>query len=95
MEKEILQVLDKCRRLKRGHALFYDWHDKQVKESGIVDDFLDPVNHKGIHDYVSFSIPDTDPPDAVIYKNNDEEAQLEITELVNQDAIESQINNFN
>lgn len=92
-ENDILQIVEKCRRMKRRHASFYDWHDKQVKESGIVDDFLDPENHKGVHDYVSFSIPDTDPPDAVIYKNNNEEAQLEITELVNKNAIESQINN--
>jgi hypothetical protein len=90
---ELLQTIQNLRSLKRQHASFYDWPEKQIKESGIIDEFLDPNNHKGIHDYVSFSIPDNDPPDAIIYKNDDEEALLEITELVNQQAIESQINN--
>lgn len=92
-ENDLLQVVQNLRNLKRQHASYYDWPDNKIKESGIVDEFLDPNNHKGIHDYVSFSIPDNDPPDAIIYKDNNEEAQLEITELVNQQAIEMQINN--
>ncbi len=91
MNNEILQSVEKYHSLKRKHASFYDWPDKQIKEAGIVDIFLDPENHKGAHDYVSFSIPSSDPPDAVIYKENEEESLLEITELVNQNAIESQI----
>lgn len=93
LKNELLHAIDKLRKLKRQHASFYDWSEKQTKESGIVDEFLDPNNHKGIHNYVSFSIPDNDPPDAIIYKEDNEEAQLEITELVNQHAVESQINN--
>jgi len=93
LKNELLQAIEKLRKLKRQHASFYDLPEKQTKESGIVDEFLDPNNHKGIHDYVNFSIPGNDPPDAIIYKEDNEEAQLEITELVNQHAIESQINN--
>ena len=90
---ELLHRIQHLRKLPRRHASFYDWPDTKIKESGIVDEFLDPTNHKGIHNYVSFSMPDNDPPDAIIYKNDNEEAQLEITELVNQVAIELQIKN--
>lgn len=61
IKNELLHTIQNLRRLKRQHASFYDWPEKQIKESGIVDEFLDPNNHKGIHDYVSFSIPDNDP----------------------------------
>ena len=57
----------------------------------IVDSFLDPINHSGIHDYVEFSIPESDPPDALIYNADGDEVSLEIVELVNRDAIDSQI----
>ena len=93
LKNELLNKIENIRRLKRRHASFFDWPDTKTKEAGILDEFLDPNNHKGIHDFVSFSMPENDPPDAIIYKNNNEEAQLEITELVNQKAIELQINN--
>ena len=92
-KNELLNKIVNIRRLKRRHASFFDWPDTKTKEAGILDEFLDPNNHKGIHDYVSFSMPENDPPDAIIYKSNNEEAQLEITELVNQKAIELQIKN--
>lgn len=78
-------------KLERKHASAWNWHDKKEKELGIVDSFLNPINHIGIHDYVEFAIPESDPPDALIYNAYGDEVLLEIVELVNRDAIDSQI----
>ena len=45
IKNELLYTIEKLRRLKRQHASFYEWSEKQTKESGIVDEFLDPNNH--------------------------------------------------
>ena len=91
MDAEVLKEIIKYSRLPREHASFYNWHEKGVKESGIVNYFLDERNHKGIHDFVSFSVPKSDPPDAWIFEASGNKVALEITELVNRDAITAQI----
>ncbi len=41
-----------------------------MKEAGLVEEFLEPNNHKDIHNYLTFSMPDDDPPDAIVYTQN-------------------------
>ena len=75
-------------RLPRQHASYYNWHDKQQKEKGIVQDFLE---HRGeAHFFTEFEMTaeGKDPPDAWIFEKR---TALEITELVNQSAIDAQI----
>jgi hypothetical protein len=82
----------KFESLPRKHASFYNWHDRNEKEEGIMEYFMDPRNHKGIHNYVKFDIPNSDPPDAIVFTEDGDEVSLEIMELVNKEAINAQIN---
>lgn len=91
MNRDILEEVKRYAVMKRKHASFFNWHDKRIKESGIVGDFLEPKNHNGIHDYISFNIPEADPPDALVYRGDGSEVPLEIMELVNESAIDAQI----
>jgi hypothetical protein len=90
---QIMKEFEKNSGLPRKHAAFFNWYDKKVKESGIVDEFLDERNHQGAYPFTSFSVPENDPPDVLLYDNNKNVTALEITELVNQKAIEAQILN--
>lgn len=94
MSDQILSEIRKFTRLPRQHASFYNRHDKGIKESGIVGYFLDKKNHKNIHQFVSFNVPKQDPPDAWLIDKEQNQTALEITELVNQNAIDAQINNL-
>lgn len=94
LEKKILEIIEKLLYLKRKHATFQEYPIKRIKECGIVDDFLNPENHLGIHNFVEFGIPESDPPDALLYDKNGEEVSLEVTELVNEIAIKAQIHNL-
>ena len=91
IDNDFINAINNQGKLKRKHASDWNWYDKKVKEFWIVDSFLDPKNHIGIHDHVEFSIPEFDPPDALIYNADGDEVSLEIVELVNRDAIDSQI----
>ncbi len=95
MDKEIVEEFRKYFRLKRTHASHFNWHDKKAKEAGIIDDFLNPLNHKGIHEFVSFTVPEQGPPDAIVFDHSNNEVYLELTELVNEKAIKAQIQNKN
>ena len=77
--------------LPRQHASSYNWHDKQQKEKGIVQTFLE---HRGeTHSFIDFEMTaeGKDPPDAWVFESEGERTALEITELVNQSAIDAQI----
>ena len=64
-----------------------------MKESGIIGYFLDKRNHEGAHQFTSFTVPKKDPPDAWLYDKDKCKTALEITELVNRNAIDAQIHN--
>ncbi len=91
MKEETKAYFKKLASLPRRHASHNHSHDKEAKEAGIVDDFLDPKNHKGQHIFQSFIISKKDPPDAILFDYQKENTLLEITELVNKDAIIAQI----
>ena len=78
--------------MQRKHASFFNWSDKQTKEAGIVDEFLDPENHGGKHSFTCFELECSDPPDAWVFDSSNQRTALEIRELVNKGAITAQIN---
>ena len=88
---ELLGAIREGARLLRTHASFFNWKDKKVKESGLVEEFLDPQNHRAQHDFCAFDVPAQDPPDAVLIDTGARRTALEVAELVNKDAIRAQI----
>ena len=91
MDTETTSEMRRYARLARNHATHFNWHEKRTKEAGVIDTFLDPTNCADIHDYVTFTLPESDPPDAIIYKKDGKAQLIEITELVNEAAIDAQI----
>ena len=63
--------------LPRQHASSYNWHDKQQKEKGIVQIFLE---HRGeAHSFIDFEMTaeGKDPPDAWVFESEGERTALE------------------
>ena len=89
--RKVRRDLGRHMKSQRRHAAHFDWFDKPIKEAGIVESFLDPKNHKGKHSYSRFKMESKDPPDAWLFDSNNSKIALEITELVNEDAITAQI----
>ena len=87
----LLEALIENLCIPRQHASFYNWKDKGVKESGIIDEFLDPDNHCGSHSFTRFELERDDPPDAWVIDSDGGRSALEVVELVNEKAIEAQI----
>lgn len=90
-DTDLLDAIREGATLPRTHASFFNWKNKGVKESGLVDEFLDPHNHCGQHDFRAFDVPAQDPPDTVLIDANGKKTALEVAELVNEDAIRAQI----
>jgi hypothetical protein len=87
----VRQILERENKRPRKHASHFDWSDKSIKEKGTVESFLDPKNHKGQRLYSRFEMESQDPPDAWVFDPNNARIALEIMELVNEDAIRTQI----
>ena len=90
-DPDLLSALRRYVSRPRTHASFFDWTDKRVKEAGLVDDFLEPNNHQGQHQFAAFDIPEHDPPDATLYDGSSQSTALEIAELVSEATIRAQI----
>jgi hypothetical protein len=72
---------------RRKYAAFYDWHDKQIKELGIVKDFVESVAAYGIQ-LKDPHLQEPDPPDCVCVDAAGKFVALEVVELVSQEAVE-------
>lgn len=88
--RDMLTEIRKLIALPRQHASYFNWHDKPQKEKGIVQDFL---KYWKIHSFTDLEMTadGADPPDAWVFDSVGERTALEITELVNQSAIDAQI----
>jgi hypothetical protein len=75
---------------QRGHADFFDWPDKSVKEYGIAVDFIAALDRDGGPRIVGVKHHGSgeDPPDCKMITEAGEALGVEITELVNKKAIE-------
>ncbi|MEM8497648.1 MAG: hypothetical protein AAF542_06465 [Pseudomonadota bacterium] len=91
VDEAVLDEIRRCNRLPREHAGFFNWHEKEIKEAGVTDIFLDPRNHEGQHSFETFNVNPNDPPDIWLFDGNGDKTGLEITELVNSQAIDAQI----
>jgi hypothetical protein len=95
----IKAALDRNSRLSRKHADFFQWFDKPSQEAGLAAEFCTQLKRRhGITYSLAASSdlqPDSplDPPDVVLKDDHGALIGVEITELVNQKAIEAQIQN--
>jgi hypothetical protein len=71
----------------RKYAAFYDWHDKQTKELGIVRELVQALSAEGFP-LRDPRIQEPDPPDCVCVDDAGQPIALEVVELVSQEAIE-------
>ena len=71
----------------RKYASFYDWHDKQIKELGIVRELVKSLGAVGFP-LRDPRIQEPDPPDCVCVDDAGRPVALEVVELVSQEAIE-------
>jgi hypothetical protein len=84
--------LEKFKKLPRTHANFFNWHDKEIKEIGIGQDFFQKLEELTGEYLVGIKNAE-DPPDVIIKTNSGRCIGVEITELVDRKAIEYQIKN--
>jgi hypothetical protein len=84
------EEIDKLRKLKRNHASYFNWHDKEVQEKGIGMDFFQKLEESS-DEYLLKIESAEDPPDVKITTSEGRELGVEITELVDQAAIECEI----
>lgn len=84
--------IEKLNKLPRTHATFFSWHDKEIQEIGIGQDFFQKIE-KITGEYLVGINNAEDPPDIMVKTNSGRCIGIEITELVDQKAIEYQIKN--
>lgn len=87
---ELLSEVEKLNALHRKHASFFQWHDKAIQEFGIAQDFVDQFE-KICGEKVVHIARGSDPPDIIIRTEAEHSIGIEITELVDEDAIKFQI----
>lgn len=82
--KEIIALALKDRRT---YASFFEWPNKQIKELGIVQDFVEELSRHGLV-WRDARVYQPDPPDCVCFDENGNIIALEVVELVSREAIE-------
>jgi len=88
---QILSDLAKNDKKPRSHANFFEFWKKSVKETGIFEEFIAKLEgHLGIP-IKTWKLADNDPPDVIAELENGQTIGVELTELVNKDAIDAQI----
>ena len=85
----IADELDAVIRKRRKYSAFFDWPDKKIKEWDVVCELLRSMHARGDYRYTNkVESVDDDWPDCVIRDSGGVQVGVEVTELVNQKAIE-------
>ncbi|WP_148059345.1 hypothetical protein [Sinobacterium caligoides] len=89
----LIDNLNKNDSLRRKHASFWNFHNKAAKERGLFAEvypyFCDVFGEK----IEAWGLCEQDPPDIVVSLSNGRLKGVEITELVNERAIDAQLHN--
>ena len=88
LDPELLAELVTQLGRERGYASFFQWHDRQVMERGIVTDLLSLAHEDFPSPLPPVSSLASDPPDCVITAN-DSRIGVEVTELVDRSFLEA------
>lgn len=93
MNINVLQEeIEKLNKLPRNHADYFNWHDKEIQEIGIGLHFFQKLEEISEEYLVEIKNAE-DPPDVKVVTNTGKTIGIEITELVDQKAIEYKIKN--
>ena len=84
----IAGALNALIRNLRKYAGFFHWPDKRIKEWDVVDELLRSMHADGDCRYTRVKSVDDDAPDCVIRDSAGGQVGVEVTELVDKDAIE-------
>jgi hypothetical protein len=85
----IADELDADTRNRRKYAAFFDWRpDKAVKEWDVVCELLNSMHASGDYRYTRVEPVDDDWPDCVIRDSGGVQVGVEVTEFVDQKAVE-------
>ena len=88
----MMVYVKKMKEMSRNHAGFFEWPDKSIKEIVIAQDLFSKLEEYS-DDYLVNVMPGEDPPDVKVITSKGKTIGIEVTELVNQKAIEYQIKN--
>jgi hypothetical protein len=87
--ESIADELDAVIRKRRKYSAFFDWPDKKIKEWDVVCELLRSMRARGDYRYTNkVESVDDDWPDCVIRDVGGVQVGVEVTELVDQKAIE-------
>jgi hypothetical protein len=84
----IADELNAVIRKRRKYAPFFDWPDKGVKEWDVVCELLRSMHTRGDYRYTNVNSVDGDWPDCVIRDSGGVLVGVEVTEFVDQKAVE-------
>ncbi len=90
--KRMLAHWNKMKKTKRQHANAFETGNKELKELIIAQDFFSILERTRTDKLISIASAG-DPPDILVTTDADKQVAIEITELVNQVAIQHQIAN--
>ena len=86
------EFLEKVRwSVRRRYATCFEWPDKQIKELGVVREWLRSMESRseaGYSDPIPFS---NDSPDCIVRDRQGKEVAVEVTEFVSREAIETNL----
>ncbi|TLS78284.1 hypothetical protein FE236_00550 [Mariprofundus erugo] len=86
---EVIAVMKKSQSIPRKYASFFQWHNREIMELGICKHLGDFLRNDGVDEVEAYKLGE-DPPDCVITLNGIDIA-VEITELVDKEAIKQQV----
>jgi hypothetical protein len=73
---------------RRNYAAFWDWPNKETREAGIMNDFLEARATLGEEPFDEVHPVSPDPPDFTAVTKAKTRLAVELTELVDQEAVE-------
>ena len=82
-----IDVLREYIKRKREYASFFDWFDKGQKELGVVESLLGSMKLQGANTFQNLYISPKDPPDCIAKDQSSNLIGIEVTELVDEDAV--------
>ena len=88
MDSLFEHLKDVHKMTRRKYASFFENKDKQRKELGVVESLLEGMLANGENLYHDLQCSKKDPPDCIAYDNEGRLIGFEITEFVDQDAVE-------
>lgn len=73
----------------RRYASFFQWHDRQRAELGVVEELIEELSRQGTRTLKAPASHEPDPPDCVCTNEVGERVAIEVTEVVSPEAIQA------